>query len=92
MIVSRIVTTARADFGVITSTGRLIRASALDLPTVPTTASSPNLQGGAHVSELINVEAGERVLGLTTLAEDSPGLALGTARGVGQTGARRDAG
>ena len=82
VIVSRIVTTARADFGVITSTGRLIRASALDLPTVPTTASSPNLQGGAHVSELINVEAGERVLGLTTLAEDSPGLALGTAHGV----------
>ena len=46
------------------------------------TASAPNLQGGTHVSELVTLEGNERVLCLTTLAETSLGLALGTARGV----------
>ncbi|MFL5403880.1 MAG: hypothetical protein ACJ8BF_13795, partial [Gemmatimonadales bacterium] len=49
---------------------------ALDLPTVPTTANAPNLQGGTHVSELVTLEPDERVLCLTTLAEDSLGLAV----------------
>jgi DNA gyrase subunit A len=82
VIVSKIPTTARGDFGIITSAGRLIKANALDLPTVPTTANAPHLQGGAHVSELITLDPDERVLSLTRLSEDSLGLALGTARGV----------
>ena len=49
---------------------------------MPTTANAPNLQGGTQVSELITLEPDERVLGLTTLAADSLGLALGTADGV----------
>jgi DNA gyrase subunit A len=82
VIVSKIISTARGDCGLITSGGRLIKISALDLPTVPITAHAPNLQGGTHVSELVSLESGERVLCLTTLSEDSLGLALGTARGV----------
>jgi DNA gyrase subunit A len=82
VIVSAVLGTARGDLGVITSAGRLIKINALDLPTVPSTASAPNLQGGTHVSELVTLEAGERVLCLTTLSESSLGLALGTARGV----------
>ncbi len=82
VIVSRILATARGDCGLVTSTGRLIRINALDLPTVPATANAPNLQGGTHVSELISPEPDERVLCLTTLAPDSLGLALGTADGV----------
>ena len=82
VIVSRILTTARGDCGLVTSSGRLIRINALDLPTVPATANAPNLQGGTHVSELISPEPDERVLCLTTLAPDSLGLALGTADGV----------
>jgi DNA gyrase subunit A len=82
VIVSRIVATARADCGLVTSTGRLIRINALDLPTVPATANAPNLQGGTHVSELVTLGADERVLCLTSLAPDSLGLALGTADGV----------
>jgi DNA gyrase subunit A len=82
VLVSAVLTTARGDLGVVTSTGRLIKINALDLPTVPSTASAPNLQGGTHVSELVTLENGERVLCLTTLAEASLGLALGTARGV----------
>ena len=82
LIVSKIISTARGDCGLITSVGRLIRFSALDLPTVPATAQAPNLQGGTHVSELVTLGANERVLCLTTLSGDSLGLALGTAQGV----------
>jgi DNA gyrase subunit A len=67
---------------VVTSAGRLIKISTLDLPTVPITAHAPNLQGGTHVTELITLDPGEKILCLTTLAEDSLGLALGTAFGV----------
>ncbi|WP_425309363.1 DNA topoisomerase IV subunit A [Ammonicoccus fulvus] len=74
--------TARGDFGVITSAGRLIRMNAVDLPTVPLTANAPNLSGGSRVGDLITLERGEQVLCLTTLDPDSPGLALGTAQGV----------
>ena len=82
LIMSKIISTARGDCGLVTSAGRLIKISALDLPTVPSTAHAPNLQGGTHVSELVTLGADEKVLCLTTLSEDSLGLALGTARGV----------
>ena len=82
VLVSRIIATARGECGLITSAGRLVKISALDLPTVPATANAPNLQGGTHVSELITLAPGEGVLCLTTLAEASLGLALGTAQGV----------
>jgi DNA gyrase subunit A len=82
VIVSKIISTARGDCGVITNAGRLIKISTLDLPIVPITAHAPNLQGGTHVSELITLDPGEKILCLTTLAEDSLGLALGTAFGV----------
>ena len=82
VIVSRVVATARGTCGLVTSAGRLVRVNVLDLPTVPTTANAPNLQGGTHTSELFSAERDERVLCLTTLAPDSPGLALGTADGV----------
>ena len=45
LIVSKIISTARGECGLITSAGRLIKISALDLPTVPITAHAPNLQG-----------------------------------------------
>ncbi|GAB3757261.1 DNA gyrase/topoisomerase IV subunit A [Microlunatus parietis] len=82
VITSRIVATARGEFGLVTSAGRVIKINAIDLPTVPTTAAAPNLQGGVPLTALVTLEAGETVLALTTLAEDSLGLALGTARGV----------
>ncbi len=83
VIVSAIRTTARGEYGLVTDTGRLIRGSALDLPTVPVTANAPNLQGGAHVSELIAAaEPGERILAVTRLGDEAATLALGTRRGV----------
>ncbi|MEU8513009.1 DNA topoisomerase IV subunit A [Kitasatospora sp. NPDC048722] len=81
VIVSAVPATARADVGVVTSTGRVLRLPVIDLPALPPTPS-PTLAGGAAVGEFLRLDAGERVLALTTLDESSPGLALGTVQGV----------
>ncbi len=82
VVVSAVRATTRGQVGVVTSAGRLHRLGVLDLPAVPGTAHAPHLQGGAPVSEFLALGADERVLCLTSLAEGSAGLALGTARGV----------
>jgi DNA gyrase subunit A len=74
--------TARGTVGVVTSAGRLLKLDVLDLPVLPSTANAPQLQGGAPVSEFLSLEAGERAVTLTSLAEGSLGLALGTKRGI----------
>ncbi len=81
VIVSAVASTARGEVGVVTSAGRVVKLGVLDLPTLPTTANHPNLQGGAPVGEFVTLE-GERVLALTSFAPDSAGLALGTRQGV----------
>jgi DNA gyrase subunit A len=82
VIVSAVPATQRGDVGAVTSAGRLLRISVIDLPQLPDTASSPNLSGGAPVSEFLSLEADERIVCLITLDESSPGLALGTLQGV----------
>ncbi|MEP6528118.1 MAG: DNA topoisomerase IV subunit A [Nocardioidaceae bacterium] len=82
VVVSAARATARGQVGAVTNRGRLIRLDVLDLPALPATANAPHLQGGAPVAEFVPLESGERVLCLTTFELDSPGLALGTARGV----------
>ncbi|HBX81357.1 MAG: DNA topoisomerase IV subunit A [Propionibacteriaceae bacterium] len=82
VVVSVVRTTARGEYGALTSTGRLIRCQAIDLPTLPSLATAPNLQGGLPLSELIQLDPGERVLALTSLGETTFGWAFGTAKGV----------
>lgn len=82
VITAAIPVTAHADYGVLTNTGRLVKARAIDLPALPLTAGAPSLQGGSKIADLIDLETGERVIGITTLTEDSLGLALGTRNGV----------
>jgi DNA gyrase subunit A len=82
VIVSAVRATARGQVGALTTQGRLVKLDVLDLPTLPGTAHHPHLQGGAPVSEFLSLEAGERVLALTSLETDSPGQALGTRQGV----------
>jgi DNA gyrase subunit A len=74
--------TARGQVGAVTSSGRMVKLDVLDLPTLPATANAPHLQGGAPVSEFLVLEPGERVLTLSALPEDGPGIALGTRAGV----------
>ncbi|HEX5512364.1 MAG TPA: DNA topoisomerase IV subunit A [Actinomycetales bacterium] len=82
VIVSAVRTTVRGEVGAVTSRGRVIRLSVVDTPALPPTAGHPSLSGGAPVSEFLTLEAGERVLALLSLDDDSAGLALGTAAGV----------
>ncbi|MFF2197222.1 DNA topoisomerase (ATP-hydrolyzing) subunit A [Streptomyces sp. NPDC058157] len=83
LVVSQVAATARADVGVVTSYGRLLRLSVIDLPQLPDTHAAPNLAGGAPVSEFVSgLEADETVVCLTSLDESSQGLALGTEQGV----------
>ncbi|MCX5193902.1 DNA topoisomerase IV subunit A [Streptomyces sp. NBC_00249] len=83
VIVSQVAATARADVGVVTSYGRLLRLAVIDLPQLPDTHAAPNLAGGAPVAEFVSgLEADETVICLTTLDESSQGLALGTEQGV----------
>jgi DNA gyrase subunit A len=82
VVVSAARATARGQVGVVTNRGRLIRLDVLDLPALPATANAPHLQGGAPATEFVPLESGEQVLCLTTFDPDSPGLAVGTARGV----------
>ncbi|MFF9869089.1 DNA topoisomerase (ATP-hydrolyzing) subunit A [Streptomyces sp. NPDC013953] len=82
VIVSAVPATQRGEVGAVTSAGRLLRLSVIDLPQLPDTASAPNLSGGAQISEFLTLEKDETVVCLTTLDESSPGLAIGTLQGV----------
>ncbi|MCM2578839.1 DNA gyrase/topoisomerase IV subunit A [Streptomyces meridianus] len=82
VIVSAVPTTARAEVGAVTSAGRLLRLTVIDLPMLPETAGTPNLSGGAPIAEFLTLEPDEQIICLTTLDESSPGLALGTEHGV----------
>ena len=79
-ILSTIDTTSRAEIGAVTSRGRLIRFTSVDLPSVP--ANSVQLAAGARIADYLALaDKKERVLGLVSLTADSP-IALGTAQGV----------
>jgi len=82
VVVSAVRTTARGEIGVVTSAGRVVKLSVLDLPTLPATANHPHLQGGAPVSTFVGLDPDESVLALTGLPTGGPGLALGTRHGV----------
>jgi DNA gyrase subunit A len=76
---SRVVTTSRAEIGAVTNTGRLIRFTAVDLPSVP--ANSIQLAAGAKINDYLAIGAKERVLGFVSLDSDRA-IALGTRQGV----------
>ena len=81
-IVSAVPATARGTVGVVTSLGRLIRLSVLELPALPPSAHSPGLAGGAPIGEFVGTEPGETVVAIVAADEAGAGLALGTAAGV----------
>ncbi|WP_084963866.1 DNA topoisomerase IV subunit A [Thermoactinospora rubra] len=82
VLVAAVRTTARGEVAVVTSQGRAIRVSVLDLPTLPPSANPPSLSGGHPVSEYVALGHDEKVVGLSSLDPDGPGIALGTAQGV----------
>jgi DNA gyrase subunit A len=79
-ILSTVVTTTRGEVGAVTSRGRLVRFTPVDLPSVP--ANSVQLAAGARIGDYLGItDKKERVLGLVSLTSDLP-IALGTAQGV----------
>ncbi len=81
VIASTVHTSTRADVGVVTSQGRLLRLSMLEVPAVAPSAEPPSLGGGTPLAELVALAPGENALALVDLADEAP-LALGTAAGV----------
>jgi DNA gyrase subunit A len=82
VIVSAVTATTRATIAVVTSAGRMIKLSVLELPALPPSANAPGLAGGAPASEFAALQSGETVVALATLDDVGGGLALGTAAGV----------
>ncbi|MBO1750565.1 DNA topoisomerase IV subunit A [Actinotalea sp. BY-33] len=82
VLTSEVLASTRGEIGVVTSRGRALRLSVLDLPGLPPTDGPPSLSGGVPVGEVLDLEPGERALALVPLGADAPTLALGTAGGV----------
>jgi DNA gyrase subunit A len=73
-------TTSRTEIGAVTSRGRLIRFSPLELPVMP--GNSVQLGAGVRVAEYLALtDRDEQVLGLVSLDAAQP-IVLGTAQGV----------
>jgi DNA gyrase subunit A len=81
VVIADVATTARSEIGLLTSTGDIVRLAALDLPTLPPTASGPTLAGGAPLREFITLARDEHALTLVPL-DGSATVALGTRAGV----------
>jgi len=81
-VVGAVRTTARGEVGLVTSRGRMIRISALELPALPPLGGAPSLSGGAPLAAYVDLPRGEEPVGIVSLEPDGPGLALGTAQGV----------
>jgi DNA gyrase subunit A len=82
VVVAAVQTTIRGHVGLVTSRGRTIRLTALDLPVLPPTNGTPSLSGGAPLAAFVDLPKGEQPLILTSLSPESLGLAVGTAHGV----------
>ncbi|PKQ25782.1 MAG: DNA topoisomerase IV [Actinobacteria bacterium HGW-Actinobacteria-4] len=76
-----VATSVRADIGVVTSTGRILRLSLLDVPAIAPTSEPPSLSGGTPLTELVGLERGEHAITLVPLDSLTP-IALGTAQGT----------
>ena len=81
VVISAIPATTRGEFGLVTSAGRVVRLSAIDLPSIPAVSGVPALSAGAPLGAFVDLPREEVALALTTL-DESGGLALATATGV----------
>ncbi|AIV40048.1 MULTISPECIES: DNA topoisomerase (ATP-hydrolyzing) subunit A [unclassified Curtobacterium] len=78
---STVVSTVRGQVGALTSTGRVLRFSPVDVPAVP--PASVRLDAGVRVSDYLGIARTESVVALVDLsAEAGDSLAIGTAQGV----------
>ncbi|MCL3777559.1 MULTISPECIES: DNA topoisomerase (ATP-hydrolyzing) [unclassified Actinomyces] len=82
-LTSQVATTARGRVGAVTDTGRLVLMDVLATPEVPRLEGAPSVAGGQPSHLLVDLEAGERVVGLVPVGEGaSVPVVLATAQGV----------
>ena len=83
IVASAVSATARGTIGVVTSAGRMIRLSVLEIPSLPPSDVAPSLAGGHPVTEFVTaLTPGEKVLALANLDVPDAGVALGTSSGI----------
>ena len=79
-VLSTLTTTTRTEIGAVTSAGRVLRFTAMDLPSVP--SASVHLSAGVPLRDYIGLlDKSERILALIRFDDDTP-LAVGTRTGV----------
>ncbi len=78
---SVVASTVRSDVGVLTSLGRILKLSLLEVPSLPTTDGPPSLSGGAPVRELVMLARNEEPVALVPLDGETV-VALATRQGV----------
>ncbi|MET2012606.1 DNA topoisomerase IV subunit A [Microbacterium chocolatum] len=76
---SAVDTTTRGEIGAVTSAGRLVRFSPVDLPSVP--GNSVQMAAGVRADQYIGLRPGEHVVAIVALTAE-PVIALGTREGV----------
>ncbi|KXZ60103.1 DNA gyrase subunit A [Microbacterium laevaniformans] len=77
-ILSAVDTTTRGELGAVTTRGRLVRFSPIDLPSVP--ANAVQLAAGTRADQYLGLGSGEHVVAVVPLGDVV--IALGTAQGV----------
>lgn len=82
VVVGKVLTSARGEFGIVTNRGRLARVSAVALPVLADTANSPVLRGGVPIADCATFDRGETVVAIVDIAEGAAPITLGTRRGV----------
>ncbi|WP_353113556.1 DNA topoisomerase IV subunit A [Microbacterium sp.] len=79
-ILSSLRTTTRSEVGAVTSRGRVVRFTPMDIPAVP--PASVGLGAGVRIADYLGItDRSERVLAFLRFDDDTP-LALGTKDGV----------
>ena len=71
-------TTTRGDLGAVITTGRIVRFSPVDLPSVP--ANAVQLAAGTRADQYLGLASGEHVVAIVPLGDEI--IALGTRQGV----------
>jgi DNA gyrase subunit A len=82
VIVSSTVATGRGAVAILTSAGRAVRLPVVEMPILPPSAHAPALAGGAPLGALLELAAGERVIGLSEISDPPAVVVLGTRHGV----------
>src|SRR5690606_168540 len=79
VLTSQVASSARGEIGALTTTGRIVRISLIDVPVLPESHGFPQLAHGVPIAEFLKLGKGETVAALVPLNQV---VAIGTKNGV----------